>query len=370
MSRGGRPSKIGEDEKEILRQIVEASPLATLEEVTAAFRARTGLAVHSATVRKGLREAGIERQRAAIVASDPADEPPKRYGYQPHHRDQTPEQRYPSCLTDAEWALVSDLFDNAGGRGVPPHYSRRALVDACCYIVRTGCAWRMLPAEFPPWQNVYRTFRRWVAVGKFELMHDRLRAQWREREGRSAQPSATVLDAQSTRSSPQGGPSGFDAGKKVKGRKRNLIVDTLGLLVAVTVTAASVQDRDGAHVPVAEAMAKYPTIETLFVDNGYAGQCAATLRDTHQLNVDVVRHPANRNGGCWRHVDQGELFPVAADSKGFVVLPKRWVVERTHGWNERSRRLVMHHDRRIDVSEAWVWLTGARMLARRLAATV
>jgi transposase len=114
-------------------------------------------------------------------------------------------------------------------------------------VVRTGCSWRMLPKGFPPWQNVYRTFRRWSEQGKFEQMHDRLRTQWREREGRAGAPTAAVLDAQSTRGSPQGGDTGYDAGKKVKGRKRHLVVDTLGLLLAVSVTAASVQDRDGAH---------------------------------------------------------------------------------------------------------------------------
>jgi len=133
---------------------------------------------------------------------------------------------------------------------MPPRYSRRALVDACCYVVRTGCSWRMLPNEFPPWKNVYGTFRRWAAEGRFEAMHDRLRAQWRACEGRSSAPSAAVLDAESARSSPQGGPSGFDAGKKVKGCKRNLVVDTLGLLLAVSVTTADVQDRDGAPAPV------------------------------------------------------------------------------------------------------------------------
>lgn len=149
---------------------------------------------------------------------------------------------------------------------MPPKYPRRLLIDACCYVVRTGCAWRMLPKEFPAWQNVYRTFRRWVEQGKFEQMHDRLRSQWREREGREAAPTAAVLDAQSTRISPQGGERGYDAGKKVKGRKRHLVVDTLGLLLAVSVTAASVQDRDGAHPVVASTMAKYPSVETLFVD--------------------------------------------------------------------------------------------------------
>lgn len=365
LSKSGRPNKLGETEKTVLRQIVEEKPTATLDEVTAAFSTRTGLSVHSATVRKGLREAGVRRKRSVPINKRQDDDTHRRYGYQSGHRRQLPEQDYPSSLTDEEWRLVVDLFEN-DGRGVPPRYSRRLLLDACCYVVRTGCAWRMLPSSFPPWQNVYRTFRRWAAAGKFEAMHDRLRQQWRAREGRDNDPSAGVLDAQSTRHSPQGGSSGYDAGKKVKGRKRNLVVDTLGLLLAVTITAASIQDRDAAPVPVAQARIKYPSLQTLFVDSGYAGQCAATLAHTHSIHVDVVRHPANRNVGYWHHPDQGELFPLVADSKGFVVLPKRWVVERTHGWHERARRLIMHHDRRSDVSEAWVWLTGARLLARRL----
>ena len=224
----------------------------------------------------------------------------------------------------------------------------------------------MLPKEFPAWQNVYRTFRRWVEQGKFEQVHDRLRGLWREREGREVAPTAAVLDAQSTRISPQGGESGYDAGKKVKGRKRHLVVDTLGLLLAVSVTAASVQGSDGAHPVVASTMAKYPSVETLFVDSGYAGQCAQTVSQCHGVQVEVVRHPANKNVGRWVHPDQPDLFTVQADASGFVVLAKRWVVERTHAWNERARRLVMHHDRLSIVSETWVWLTEARLLMRRL----
>jgi transposase len=224
----------------------------------------------------------------------------------------------------------------------------------------------MLPTYFPPWQNVYRTFRRWSEQGKFEQMHDRLRQQWRERQARNDEPSAAVLDSQSTRGSPQGGASGFDAGKKVNGRKRHLVVDMLGLLLAVSVTAASVQDRDGAHPVMVNAMAKYPTIQTLFVDSAYAGQCAQTVSQCHGIEVQVVRHPANRNVGRWMDDRQADLFTVPADSKGFVVLAKRWVVERTHAWNERARRLIMHHDRLPRVSEAWVWLTEGRLLLRRL----
>jgi transposase len=288
--------------------------------------------------------------------------------YTAAHRRQDPDQAYPSCLTDAEWGLVADLFD-PGGRGVPPRFPRRLLVDACCYVVRTGCAWRMLPHDVPPWDNVYKTFRRWTAQGTFERMHDRRRAHWREREGRAAAPRAAVLDAQSTRRSPQGGPSGFDAGKKVKGRQRNLVVDTLGLLLAVSVTAANVPDRDAAADAVAHAAAKYPSVETLFVDSAYAGQFAQTVADRHGIRVAVVRHPANKTVGQWQADDAAERLPVTANADGFVPLPKRWMVERTHAWNERARRLIMHHDRLALVSETWVWLAEARILLRRLTTT-
>jgi transposase len=227
----------------------------------------------------------------------------------------------------------------------------------------------MLPREFPHWDNVYKTFRRWSAQEKFEQMHDRLRAQWREREERQSSPTAAVLDAQSTRGSPQGGPSGYDAGKKVKGRKRSLVVDTLGLVLGVSVVAANLQDRDAATEAVARAAAKYPTIETLFVDSAYAGQCAQAIHENYGIRVDVVRHPANKLVGRWQCAEQGELFPIPVNADGFAPLPKRWVVERTHGWNERARRLIMHHDRLPAVSETWVWLAEARILLRRLTTT-
>lgn len=367
MARRGRPARLNEAQRLDLISIVTNKPMATLAELQRELQARTGVKAHGQTLQKALREAGVERVHGnSGVRVEVGDEGQARYGYTDAHRRLEPEQSYPSCLTNAEWVMIEDLFDNAGKRGTPPEYARRALVDACCYVVRTGCAWRMLPKEFPPWQNVYRTFRRWSEQGKFEQMHDRLRAGWREREGRQAEPTAAVLDAQSTRGSPQGGENGYDAGKKVKGRKRHLVVDTLGLLLAVSVTAASVQDRDGAHPVVASALSKYPSVQTLFVDGGYAGQCAQTVSQCHGIQVDVVRHPANRNVGRWTDARQADLFTVQADANGFVVLAKRWVVERTHAWNERARRLVMHHDRLADVAETWVWLTEARMLLRRL----
>lgn len=368
MSKKGRPPKIQGDAETVLIEIVKSDPTVTLDELRQEFKRRTNIDVHEQTLVSCLRKLGIQRVRSAeVVTVKRAEGASSRYGYTSAHRRQEPEQTYPSCLTDAEWMRVSDLFENNNGRGLPPRVSRRVLVDACCYAVRTGCSWRMLPKHFPRWQNVYRTFRRWSEQGKFEQMHDRLREQWREREARAAEPMAAVLDSQSNRSSPQGGPSGYDAGKKVKGRKRHLVVDTLGLLLAVSVTAASVQDRDGAHPVVASAMIKYPSIQTLFVDSGYAGSCAQTISQCHGIRAQVVRHPANRNVGRWVDAKQPDLFTVDADDKGFVVLAKRWVVERTHAWNERARRLIMHHDRLTQVSEAWVWLAEARILLRRLA---
>lgn len=203
-------------------------------------------------------------RRAAV---DGPTAKPKRYGYTPAHRREAADRDYSCCLTDAEWALVADLFEHrSGGRGMPPRLDRRALVDACCYVLRTGCAWRLLPKSFAAWTTVYKSFSRWAARGVFETMQDRLRQQWRQRLERQAKPSAAVLDSQATPHSPQGGEAGFDVGKKVKGRKRHLVVDTLGMLLAVTVTAASVQDRDGAPAVVAQACAKLPSLKVLFVD--------------------------------------------------------------------------------------------------------
>ena len=238
------------------------------------------------------------------------------------------------------------------------------MLDACIYILRSGCSWRMLPKDFPAWPVVYKTFRRWLARGLFEAMYDELRKLWRARQHRAAEPTAAVLDAQSVKTSPQGGPKGYDAGKKVKGRKRHLVTDTLGLVIAVLITAGSVQDRDAALPAMDLAMAKAPGIQMLYVDAGYAGRRTQELRERHQIQVEVVRHPANRKVGRWQ---QGQL-PLFDLLKGFVVLPKRWVIERTNAWNERPRRMNRDHDRLLSVSTAWVWLTEGRMLLRRLTA--
>lgn len=367
--RPGRKPALNAQHIKVLRAITQEQPRSSLDEVTRELQRRTGTAVCTVTVRKALRQAGIERvkplrrpgERAAAQGGIPL-----RVGYTTAHRRQDGPSGMHTDLTDREWALVADLFERSGGRGAPPKHARKQVVDACCYVVRTGCAWRLLPKSFPPWRGVYKAFSRWAAAGTFEAMHDRLRQQWRDRIGRAPDPTAAIIDAQSTRSTAQGGMTGFDAGKKVKGRKRHIVVDTLGLLLAVTVTSASVQDRDAAAPLVAQAVAKVPGLKKLYTDAAYAGQCAQIIEAAHpELSVEVVRHPGNRSTGTWQAVQQ-PLQPEIVPS-GFVVQAKRWVVERTHAWTERARRLIAHHDRSSWAPVAWVWLVQASILATRLA---
>ncbi|MFA6110194.1 MAG: IS5 family transposase, partial [Candidatus Latescibacterota bacterium] len=256
---------------------------------------------------------------ATILPSDrePAAAPvaAKHYGYTEAHRDPGDAVRYPCGLTDSEWEQIQHLFDPAGRSGRPARYPRRQLLDACLYVLRSGCSWRMLPKDFPAWPVVYKTFRRWLARGLFEAMYDDLRQLWRSRQHRVPEPTAAILDSPSVKTSPQGGPKGYDAGKKVKGRKRHLVTDTLGLLLAVLVTTADTQDRDAALPVVAQAKAKVPGLQLLYVDGGYSGGCAQALRTQHQLNVEVVRHPGNRNVGRW-HQGQLSLFDLP---RGFVL---------------------------------------------------
>jgi putative transposase len=346
---------------ELLRELVREMRGATLIELCEQVRKRTGISVSTVTMHATLRRAGLQRVKARQPAQAVAER--KRYGYTDQHRARgaAGDENYASCLTDAEWALAADLFElPKGSRGRPATYERRHMVDACCYVLRTGCPWAMLPKSFPPWLSVHKTFSRWTAQGKFEALQGRLAEQWRQRIGRLAQPSAAVIDSQSNRISPQGGASGFDAGKKVKGRKRHIVVDTLGLLLAVSVTAASVQDRDGASDALAAACTRHQRVQTLFADSAYAGQCAQAIEHKHAIAVQIVRRSSSR--GEWDN-PQASFWP---ESSGFVVLPKRWVVERTHAWLERSRRLVMHYDRSLAHARAWAWLSQARMLLNRL----
>jgi transposase len=261
--------------------------------------------------------------------------------------------RYDTSLTDAQWALIEPLLPVAdprhGGRRLK--HDRRLVLDTILYVLRTGCAWRHVPHDLAPWDAAYRWFRAWSADGTWRRVHHLLRGRVRERDGRDAQPTAAVLDSQSAKSAEGGEAIGYDAGKRVRGRKRHLLVDTGGLLLHRVVHSASVQDRAGAKLVLNGLHAEYPQLGLVWVDGGYVNTVDAGLiawAHAHE-DIEIVVVPRN------------------ADVKGFQVLPRRWVVERTFGWLTRCRRLARDYERKTAHAEAMIDVAMIRLMAARLA---
>lgn len=259
-------------------------------------------------------------------------------------------KRYPTDLTNRQWGLVEPLLPDPppGPAGRPPSHEKREIVNAILYHVRAGGAWRMLPRDLPPWQTVYGYFRDWRADGTLDRLHDALREQVRtKRERRKAEPSAGIVDSQSVKGADTVSAStrGYDAGKKINGRKRHIVVDTIGLLLVVMVTAASIQDRDGGRGILGRLHGAFGSIRHVFADGGYRGRLVAIAKRAWGIVVEVVRKPP--------------------DQRGFAVLPRRWVVERTFSWLMRFRRLVRDYERLPETHEAMVkWAMVGVMLAR------
>jgi len=211
----GRMPLLNKEEVAVLLRLAAAKPDATLRELARGFTEATGRAMRSRTLQRYLHRGGVKKVRPVLVDGPKDGKKGKntRYGYRPSHRDPGDARRYPSSLTDVEWDLVKSLFERTGP-GRPETYTRRKILDAICYVVRSGCSWRMLPKDFPQWEGVYASFRRWADDGLFERMHDMLRAQWREREGRAVEPTAAVVDSQSVRTAEKGGPKGTMAARR------------------------------------------------------------------------------------------------------------------------------------------------------------
>lgn len=259
-------------------------------------------------------------------------------------------QRYGSDISDAQWRLIASLIPavrsnhTTGGR--PAKYDRREIMNAILYVARTGCQWRLLPHDLPSWKTVYRYFVLWHDAGVFERINTRLRIKVRISAGRMPQPSAGIIDSQSVKIPANIGYSGFDGAKKVNGRKRHIVTDTMGLLLTVVVHEASLSDRESAYSVLAKVRMHFKRIAVIFADQGYTGKLVATVRTTLHLTLTIIKRTEVR---C------------------FHILPRRWVVERTFGWFGFYRRLAKDYERYPTHSEAFVYLAMSNIMMHRLA---
>jgi putative transposase len=251
-------------------------------------------------------------------------------------------KNYSTDLTDVQYKVIEKIVDDKRKRKHPI----RRIINALLYITKSGVQWRMLPSDFPKWQLVYYYFRKWTAEGLIEELHDYLRDKIRKSKGKEVSPSLGLIDSQSIKTRSLTEEKGYDGNKKINGRKRHIITDTMGFIIAIVIHSADIQDRMGAKEVINELQFKYPRLKKILADQGYTGELADWVVKSFRITLEIVKKVAGIGG--------------------FNVLPKRWIVERTFGWLGFQRRLVNDYEINIECSKCFVQLAMIRIMLNRI----